>query len=88
MADALEGVEFLSSLNGCDKYAAIRKGGLQDLDLRHTELGLWVARFLERSSSTLTKLDLRLKFGLAYFISSVTAGARSTLHRYTRSHES
>ncbi len=60
MADALERVTSLTSLNGCDKYAAIRAGGLRELTLDGKwELGVWAAQFLERSSSTLTTLDLR-----------------------------
>ena len=60
VADALERVTSLTSLNGCDKYAAIRAGGLRKLELDGKwELGVWAARFLERSGSTLTTLDLR-----------------------------
>ena len=60
MADALERVTSLTSLNGCDQYAAIRAGGLANLELEGTELGVWAARFLERSCDTLTELDFRL----------------------------
>ncbi len=56
---ALERVSSITSLNGCDKYAAIRTGGLQALNLSGTELGLWASTFLERSASTLTRLDVR-----------------------------
>ena len=60
MADALERVTSLTSLNGCDKYTAIRAGGLRELKLDGKwELGVWATRFLERSGSTLTTLDLR-----------------------------
>jgi hypothetical protein len=59
VADALERVTSLTSLNGCDKYAAIRAGGLAKMKLGGTELGVWAAGFLERSGSTLTTLDLR-----------------------------
>ncbi len=59
VADALERVTCLTSLNGCNKYAAIRAGRLRELNLDNTELGVWAARFLERSASTLTKLDIR-----------------------------
>ena len=59
MADALERVTGLTSLNGCDRYAAIRAGGLREMQLGGTELGVWAARFLERSAATLTTLDVR-----------------------------
>jgi hypothetical protein len=59
VADALERVTCLTSLNGCGQYAAIRAGGLREMQLGGTELGLWAARFLERSGATLTTLDVR-----------------------------
>ncbi len=59
VSDALEGLTRLTSLNGCDQYAAIRRGGLAKIDLAGTELGVWAARFVGRSESTLTHLDLR-----------------------------
>ncbi len=59
MADALEGVMSLTSLNGCGQYAAVRAGGLRELDLGRAELGVWAARFLGRSAHTLTRLDVR-----------------------------
>ena len=60
MADALERVTSLTSLNGCGQYGAIRAGGLRELKLnKEWELGVWSARFLERSGATLTALDLR-----------------------------
>ncbi len=63
MADALEAVTSLTSLNGCDQYAAIRKGGMRELTIRNMsedkELGVWAGMYLERSASTLTELDLR-----------------------------
>ena len=59
MADALELLTSLTSLDGCDQYSAIRTGGLQEINLACTELGIWASLFLERSASTLTKLDLR-----------------------------
>ncbi len=59
VVDALEPVKSLTSLNGCGLYAAIRDGGRAEIDLGGTELGVWAARFLERSASTLTKLDVR-----------------------------
>ena len=59
VADALERVTCLTRLNGCGDYAAIRAGGLRELYLYGTELGVWAARFLERSASTLTTLDVR-----------------------------
>ncbi len=62
MADALERVTGLTSLNGCGDYAAIRAGGLQKMALRGMELGVWAARFLERSARTLTKLDVRYRY--------------------------
>ncbi len=65
IADSLELLTSLTSLNGCDQYSAIRDGGLVELNLSNSELGLWAARFLERSSSTLTKLDLRCGWNLS-----------------------
>jgi hypothetical protein len=60
VADALEGVMSLTSLNGCDKCRAIRAGGQTQLLLeKEWELGVWAARYLPRSASTLTTLDLR-----------------------------
>jgi hypothetical protein len=61
VADALEGVTSLTSLNGCrSQVAAIRKGGLRELTLtKEWELGVWAARFLDRSASNLTRFDIR-----------------------------
>ncbi len=47
VADAIEHVTSLTSLNGCDHYAAIRAGGVAKMELRNTELGMWAARYLE-----------------------------------------
>ena len=58
VADALERLPSLTSLDGCDQYSAIRTGGLQEIILCYRDLGMWAARFLERSASSLTKLDL------------------------------
>jgi hypothetical protein len=50
----------LTSLNGCDQYTAIRKGGLAELKLyAEWELAVAVVRYLPRSGSTLTRLDVR-----------------------------
>ena len=60
MADALEAVTTLTSLNGCDRYAAIRAGGLSEVVLDgEWELAVAVARYLPRSGATLGRLDLR-----------------------------
>ncbi len=59
MSDALERVTSLTSLNGCEQYVAIRAGGVAEMALNDKELGVCVSRFLERSASTLTKLDVR-----------------------------
>ncbi len=59
VADALEGVTSLTSLNDCDTCRAIRAGEQTELLLGWTELGMWAARYLECSASTLTTLDLR-----------------------------
>jgi hypothetical protein len=59
IADALEGVTSLTSLNGCAAYAAIRAGGQTELLLKGMELVVAVARYLPRSAHTLTALDLR-----------------------------
>ena len=60
VTDALECIKSLKSLNGCNQYAFIRNGGLAEIKLdKEWELGVWVTRYLERSSSTLTLLDIR-----------------------------
>ena len=59
VADAMEGVTSLTSLNGCDTWRAIRGGGQTEIMLGWTELGVWVGRYLERSAKTLITLDLR-----------------------------
>ena len=63
MADALESITSLTSLNGFSEYAAVHAGGLTDLYLDSSnELGGWVpfmARYLERSAGTLTTLNVR-----------------------------
>ncbi len=59
IADALEGITSLTSLNAYSHYAAIRAGGLAELQLAGTELAVAVARYLPRSADTLTALDLR-----------------------------
>ena len=65
MADALERVTSLTSLNGCGQYGAIRAGGLRELKLnKEWGLGVWAALFLERSGATLTVLDLRWRDGI------------------------
>ncbi len=64
--DALEAVTSLTSLNGCDSYAAIRTGGQTRLELGGSELGIAVARYLPRSADTLTELDLRCPHPLTF----------------------
>jgi len=59
VADVLEELKCLTSLNGSALYLTVRIGGLEELCLEETELGVVVARYLPCSSSTLTKLDLR-----------------------------
>ncbi len=60
VSDSLEAATLLTSLNGCDQYTAIRTGGLRELKLKpEWDLGVWAVRFLERSASTLTTLDVR-----------------------------
>ncbi len=59
IAEALDRTPSLTSLNGYDNYTAIRAGGRAELPLAETELGVVVARYLARSASTLTKLNLR-----------------------------
>ena len=62
IADALEAVTSLTSLNDCPDYAAIRAGGQTELALKgDLELGLAVARYLPRSAESLTSLDLRCR---------------------------
>lgn len=56
--DALERCTGLTNLNGYDEFQGVLKGGLSEFrDGRH-ELALAVGRFLPRSASTLTSLDL------------------------------
>ncbi len=59
MANTLERVTCLTRLNGCDQFEDIRRGGLEEMQLGGTELGVWALRFLGRSKSTLTTFDLR-----------------------------
>ena len=60
VADALDQITSLTSLNGCDQYAAICKGGLSELKLHGKwEMAVAVVLYLLRSGSTLTQLDLR-----------------------------
>ena len=60
MADALEAVTSLTSLNGCALYGGIRAGGQRELLLDGKfELAVAVARYLPRSAETLTTLDVR-----------------------------
>jgi hypothetical protein len=59
VSDALEGLTRLTCLNCCRQYRAIRAGGLAEIQLGGMELGVWAARFLGRSESTLTSLDVR-----------------------------
>jgi hypothetical protein len=59
IADALDGITSLTSLNGYDRCHAVRMGGVAELHLTGTELGVAVARFLPRSADTLTLLELR-----------------------------
>ncbi len=60
--DALEGHTGLAVLNGCDQYKAILAGAITELDLEGSEAALAVGRFLPRSASTLTSLDLKYAF--------------------------
>ena len=62
VADALERVTSLTSLNGCSQYAGICAGGLREMKLSGTELVLWAMLFLERSAETLTKLEARCQY--------------------------
>ena len=63
VADALERVTTLKSLNGCGQYAAILDGGMKKMTLeKEWELGVWATRYLERSASTLTVLDIRYHY--------------------------
>ncbi len=60
VADALDRITSLTSVNGCNQYAAIRKGELAELKLHgEWELAVAVARYLPRSGSTLRRLDVR-----------------------------
>ena len=80
MADALERVTSLTSLNGCGQYAAILAGGLAMLKLeKEWELGLWAACFLERSNATLTALDVRWSGGCGVGESLVVVGGGQKL---------
>jgi hypothetical protein len=60
LADALDRITSLTSVNGCDQYAAIRQGGLAELKLDgEWELAVFVVRYLPMSCSTMTRLDVR-----------------------------
>jgi hypothetical protein len=59
VADALERVTCLTSLNGCGQYAGIRAGGMREMELSETELAVWAMLFLERSAETLTEFNAR-----------------------------
>ncbi len=60
IANALEGITSLTSLNGCALYPVIRAGGIAQLQLEPaTELCIAVSRYLQCSASTLTTLNLR-----------------------------
>jgi hypothetical protein len=76
IADALEAVTSLTSLNGCDRYAAIRAGRQTELALcGEMELGVAVARYLPCSADSLTKLDLRCPRRPRAAIPSLARGA-------------
>ena len=69
IADALEAVTAVTSLNGCPHYAAIRAGGQRELKLDGKwELVVAVARYLPRSAESLTMLDIR-SLSLPVFVS-------------------
>ena len=57
--DALERCTGLTSLNGYDEYQDILDGGLLEFQDQGHELALAVGRFLPRSASTLTCLELK-----------------------------
>ena len=59
IADALEAVTAVTSLNGCPHYAAIRAGGQRELLLAGTVVAVAVAQYLPRSAESLTMLDIR-----------------------------
>jgi hypothetical protein len=69
VADALEAVTSLTSLNGCVQCRAIRAGGQTKLLLRGTELGVWASRYLPQSASTLKVLDIRHALSLSVSLS-------------------
>ena len=57
--DALERCAGLTSLNGYDEYQDILDGGLLEFQDQGHECALAVGRFLPRSASTLTCLELK-----------------------------
>lgn len=57
--DALERCTGLTSLNDYDEYQDILDGGLVEFQDQGHELALAVGRFLPRSASTLTCLELK-----------------------------
>ncbi len=59
IADALEPITSLSSLNKYSFYTAIRAGGQRELALSGTALAVVAVRYLARSADSLTALDLR-----------------------------
>ena len=57
--NVLERLTGLTSLNGCKKFQQILAGSIVELDLEGTEIALAIGRFLPRSASTITSLDLK-----------------------------
>ena len=57
--DALEKITSLESLNEYSGYRSLKAGGLAELDLAGKRLGVAAARFLSKSTNTLTTLNLR-----------------------------
>jgi hypothetical protein len=76
--DVLKGCTGLTALNGCDKYREILAGSLTELDLEGTEAALAVGRFLPRSASTLTLLDL--KWAIKMLTGNLTRELKNLFH--------
>ncbi len=86
VTDALERVTSLTSLNDCKQYAAIRAGGVKEMQLDGKELGIWVTRFLARSASTLTRLNLWYGGGTPIHLLKYTRFSLIINHRYQSQH--
>ncbi len=85
VADALEGATSLTSLNSCRSCRAIREGGLKEMLLNEgpeVSVWAWALRYLGRSASTLTRLDLRCAAGKGWLDETLSFSLPSSLPLY------